>query len=536
MNEQIADAMVKESTGPTIAEICRRIDVPEQAFCLGWMKLGSVGERSGVHMQSFNAPPRGAPDRAGLRIRRVRRGNLGFMATRLRFSEVTGRLVHAHPQGSSPDSARGMQPSDRPRPSPLEWQQHGRKTAGAGAGGRGRTRGITSTISSTGSLPSRPMAGRLLEMMTYGEVVDAGRLEEFFDTFFEANLRNEAATMERPTPLCIWGPHGLGKTASVMAFARARNWKLAYCAPAQFEEMGDLHGLPMRVAPEAGRAGDGYTAYLPPEWVPREQGPGILLLDDINRADDRILRGLMQLLQNFAMFSWSLPGKWQIVCTANPEGGDYAVTTMDDAMLTRMLHISLRFDPKAWARWAVSAGVDPRGIDFVLTYPEIVTGRRTTPRSLVQVFAHLQDIKDWKADLGRVSLVANGGLDQSTVGALLAYVSDDLHHLVQASDILGAKSFEDVKPRIVAAARGSGGAVRVDRLSAILTRVVIALAGPEHARFDARTKANVLALLKMDELPADLRFSAHRDISSLPGGRAALVQDKAMAKLVLGAI
>lgn len=35
MNEQIADAMVKESTGPTIAEICRRIDVPEQASCLG---------------------------------------------------------------------------------------------------------------------------------------------------------------------------------------------------------------------------------------------------------------------------------------------------------------------------------------------------------------------------------------------------------------------------------------------------------------------------------------------------------------------
>lgn len=373
-------------------------------------------------------------------------------------------------------------------------------------------------------------------MTAYGETVDPARLEEFFGFYFDANIRHESATMERPTPLCIWGAHGLGKTASVMSFARARNWKLAYCAPAQFEEMGDLHGLPMRVVPQVGSASDGYTAYLPPEWVPRDQGPGILLLDDINRADERILRGLMQLLQSFGMFSWSLPRQWQIVCTANPEGGDYSVTTMDDAMLTRMMHVSLRFDPKAWARWATSAGVDPRGIDFVLTYPEIVTGRRTTPRSLVQVFTHLQDIKDWKAELPQVSLVASAGLDQSTVGALLAYVSDDLHHLVQPADILEAETFDEVKPRIVAAARGSGGAIRVDRLSAILTRVVIALAGPEHARVNGRVKANVIALLKLDELPSDLRFSAHRDICALPGGRAAFVQDKVLAKLVLGAL
>jgi len=54
--------------------------------------------------------------------------------------------------------------------------------------------------------------------------------------------------------------------------------------------------------------GDETTIYLPPDWVPKadESGPGILLLDDINRADDRILRGLMQLLQEFEMFSMDL--------------------------------------------------------------------------------------------------------------------------------------------------------------------------------------------------------------------------------------
>ena len=41
---------------------------------------------------------------------------------------------------------------------------------------------------------------------------------------------------------------------------------------------------------------DEATVFAPPAWVPTADGPGILLLDDVNRADDRILRGLMQLL------------------------------------------------------------------------------------------------------------------------------------------------------------------------------------------------------------------------------------------------
>ncbi|MCP4130117.1 MAG: hypothetical protein GY754_03770 [bacterium] len=35
------------------------------------------------------------------------------------------------------------------------------------------------------------------------------------------------------------------KTQLVQDFAHSRGWKFAYCAPAQFEEMGDLHGMPL---------------------------------------------------------------------------------------------------------------------------------------------------------------------------------------------------------------------------------------------------------------------------------------------------
>lgn len=364
-------------------------------------------------------------------------------------------------------------------------------------------------------------------MSVYGDTVTVQELEEFLCFLLDMNLRNEEHGSVRPSPICIWGKHGLGKTASVASFAEKYGWKLAYCAPAQFEEMGDFHGLPIKSQTS------GQTLYLPPEWVPKEEGPGILLLDDINRADDRILRGLMQLLQNYEMFSWKLPQKWQIICTANPEDDEYSVTPMDQAMLTRMLHINVTFDVKSWAKWAIDNNVDSRGINFVLTYPETVTGGRTTPRSLVQVFSQILGIKDLKAEIKKVATIARSGLDETTVSSFLAFINSDLEFLVSAEDILETNSFENIKSRVVEAAKGKAGTVRLDRLSVICTRLVLAISSKDYANPSAKNKENVVSFLKMTELPADLRFSVHRDISSLPDRRPSLVQDAALAKLVL---
>ena len=146
--------------------------------------------------------------------------------------------------------------------------------------------------------------------------------------------------------------------------------------------------------------------------------------------------------QNFELFSWQLPSKWQIVATANPEGGDYSVTPMDDAMLTRLLHLTMVFDPKTWARWADQAGIDSRGIDFVLTYPEVVSGKRTTPRSLVQFFEMIKDIPDLKAQTELVSTLALSSLDDVTVGTFLGFINDNLEQLVNSDEILDAKDFK----------------------------------------------------------------------------------------------
>ena len=346
--------------------------------------------------------------------------------------------------------------------------------------------------------------------ITYGARVSA----ESVVTLLEHALDSMAETRERPTPVCIWGLHGIGKTELVRDLAQARGCAFVYIAPAQFEEMGDLLGMP-RISVNADK--EEVTRFVAPDWVPRTPGPGILLLDDVNRADDRILRGIMQLFQNYELVSWTLPQQWLIVCTANPDGGDYSVTTLDEAMLTRMLHVTMEFDAPAWARWAERSGVDSRGINFVLAYPELVNGRRTTPRSLVQFFNSLRTLDDLRANLGLVRLLGEAALDAETVQAFLSFVHLNLDRLPTPEEILLADDFEAPARRLNRLVR-EGDTKRLDILSVVVTRLNNHLltrpADLAEAEFE-----NLRRFLLLDLLPNDLRLAMAQELtqSKRPG-------------------
>jgi len=340
--------------------------------------------------------------------------------------------------------------------------------------------------------------------VTYGARVSA----ESVTTLLEHALDSMAQTHERPTPICIWGLHGIGKTELVRDLAKARGCAFAYIAPAQFEEMGDLLGMP-KIGTDAEKRE--VTRFVAPEWVPRTPGPGILLLDDVNRADDRILRGIMQLFQNYELVSWALPPQWLIVCTANPDGGDYSVTTLDEAMLTRMLHVTMAFNAQAWALWAERNNVDSRGINFVLAYPELVNGRRTTPRSLVQFFNSLRTLDDLRSNLGLVRLLGEAALDAETAQAFLSFVNLNLDRLPAPEDILLADDFDALAGRLDRLVH-EGGTKRLDILSVLVTRLNNHLLARTTDLSDGEFE-NLRRFLLLDLLPNDLRLAMAQELT-----------------------
>jgi hypothetical protein len=342
--------------------------------------------------------------------------------------------------------------------------------------------------------------------ITYGARVFADGVQQLLEHALDDMLQTGLAG-ERPTPVCIWGKHGIGKTELVRDLALERGYGYGYIAPAQFEEMGDLLGMP-RVLKTADQRE--VTRFAPPEWAPSQEGPGILLIDDVNRADDRILRGIMQLLQFYELVAWKLPPKWLIVLTANPDGGDYSVTPMDEAMLTRMLHVTMEFDVKAWSRWAERAGVDSRGIHFVMAYPELVSGRRTTPRSLVQFFQSIRSIENLEEQLGLVKMLGDACLDEPTTQAFINFVHLKLDRLPSPEDILLSEDFEALARRLHRIIH-EGNTQRLDILSLLITRLnnhlIQRKSDPPPPELD-----NLRRFILLEWLPNDLRLAMAQEL------------------------
>lgn len=343
------------------------------------------------------------------------------------------------------------------------------------------------------------------DYITYGETCRAEQVKMFIQHMVDSNKDDE-----KPTPLCIWGTAGIGKTSIVEQIAKEKGFQFVSIAPAQFEEMGDLLGMPY-VDKETGD-----TKFAIPEWVPTQEGPGIILFDDVNRADDRILRGIMQLLQNYELISWKLPKGWQIVLTANPDGGDYSVTTMDNAMLTRMMHITMEFDVKEWARWAEMSKVDQRGINFLLKYPELVDTEQCNPRSFTAFFNSIKNIKDLKSNIPLVNILAKSTLTKNVAVQFQQFINDNLIDLINPEEILTAKNFESVKKIIEKQIKPIEEAgVRNDIANIITTRFCNYVIHDLNKKFNDVEINNMIEFLKLEIIPKDMSMSTIRDFTSL---------------------
>ena len=105
----------------------------------------------------------------------------------------------------------------------------------------------------------------------YGEQVSYDQLDEFLGDAFASNRASEEAGSDERFATCIWGHSGIGKTAKVKQHCRRPvewmgkkfpGYKVYDVPIAQFEEMGDLHGMPSRHMKVSKGAED--------RWVPEE--------------------------------------------------------------------------------------------------------------------------------------------------------------------------------------------------------------------------------------------------------------------------
>lgn len=386
----------------------------------------------------------------------------------------------------------------------------------------------------------------------YGTRVTASEAREWLIDGVKDNIRRCKAGEPRAT-LNIWGPPGMGKTSIIKQLAGTEIPFGDSTAPlevidiplAQIEEMGDILGYPVeeiemalppipgmgaddtpvlmqtppfwvkaadsviaqKIKEGCGLTGRKRTTYAPPGWAPTAARPGILLFDDGNRASQRIMKGLMQLVQDYRTIAWAIPEGWTIVFTGNPDNALNQVTRMDSAQLTRMRHITLKADAAEWIAWAEKAGIDPRGINVIQRNPELLEqgGERANARSFAEFFRCLgrfDDLTD-KAQLRRCTIEANATLDETTAASVLTFLLRDAELAITPEAILTApeKAAAEIT-RLMSLDKP-----RVDIAAVTMTRLTNYLLDPKY-QFQPEHLEPLRQWYILEAIPRDMRFGS----------------------------
>jgi hypothetical protein len=171
----------------------------------------------------------------------------------------------------------------------------------------------------------------------------------------------------------VTGSPGIGKSDIVRSIAKKFNlfvidMRLSQCDPT------DMLGFPTHDGKRMG--------YAPPEHFPLEgdalpqKGDGskyagwLLFLDEFSSAPTAVQAAAYKLVLDKQVGKYNLHDKVAIVCAGNKDTDGAIVNRLSTAMQSRMIHLELEPDIKAWLNWAVANKLDHRVISYLEGCPK----------------------------------------------------------------------------------------------------------------------------------------------------------------------
>ena len=348
---------------------------------------------------------------------------------------------------------------------------------------------------------------------------------------------------KNPVAVEVVGDSGIGKTSTIIQLSEELGLNFVKLNMAQIEELGDLVGFPVvqyqiqekmtsanpnevrtpRTAwvnelsfqeyLKAGFKDTGKTrmSYAAPEWIAGKEDGGILLLDDWNRADTRFIQAVMELVDRQTYISWKLPKNWHIILTSNPDNGDYMVNSIDSAQRTRFITANLKFDIDEWARWAESAGIDGRCINFLLMHPELVN-QETNARSITTFFNSISSIENFEDQLPLIQMIGEGSVGAEFATMFTMFINNRLDRIITPERVMSVEDWPSVKGQLTSVI-GKDSQYRAD-IASVMTRRIINynLANADKSSVTQKILERLTNIMTEDVFTNDLKYTMVREI------------------------
>ncbi len=170
-----------------------------------------------------------------------------------------------------------------------------------------------------------------------------------------------AAAYKANIPVLLIGTHGIGKSEGIEQAAKALDIQCVV-RDLSLMEPPDLLGLPT-IRGER-------TVYAPPAFLPTE-GSGLLVFEEINRAERFMMAPCLQLLTARCLNDYRLPKGWLPVAAINPSSEGYDVNHLDPALLSRFMQIRLEADVQTWLEWATTNEIDADIMNYIRSVPGV---------------------------------------------------------------------------------------------------------------------------------------------------------------------
>ncbi len=162
----------------------------------------------------------------------------------------------------------------------------------------------------------------------------------------------------------LWGTRGVGKSSIVRQLAEHFDVPLVDLRLTTIEPV-DIRG--------AIYADDtlAKTVWFPPEFLPsREQPDGVLFLDELTAADQRLQISAYSLILDRRVGNYRLPDGWQVIAAGNASFHGAVSHDMGTALADRMFHFNVQTVIDAFLSHAIEKNFAPEVMAYLKVRPD----------------------------------------------------------------------------------------------------------------------------------------------------------------------